>query len=564
MSDESIGGFFVNLGVKTDNSIDKGIGKITDMTNSLSRLMGTIRNVSAASFALAGVTGAMETANFHTAELLNTSSDTVKMWQYAIDGSGASAKGFISTLTSLEQKLQDIKLGKIDTGLTESLTRLGINYLDFADMELTQRVKIVYEKASEVSDQNLASNLVGKILGTEGQKFYNYLQLTKKPLDELLVEAQSRIFTDTESQINAMTFNSEISALKNAIKEISSLSGSELGELFTPMISGINDFIEANNQLISSGIKTFFEDLQDLSSEVADGFEKVGSSFSKMLQTMTNSDTLESALEKIYNNFSKFTKDTNSLITDSFVNTFDFFEKLFTGDFKGAFEAWKKFYSDANKNVSGMFETKDQDFELNILNNAINNYKKNGKKTIYEDLPEDIKNSIASYYLTYGELTGINVKDIKKNKSDIEEQIKKMEKNIGVFDSKGNKITSNVDMNKMWWEENGGKTINDGIVKPNGEVINISPDDWVFALKDPSNLTQGIDPNFIKEIMPRTITGGANSITENITVNQTFNVSGGNNIPQTIKQQAQQGVIQGVGELIQRSSTRLQLMSGLK
>jgi hypothetical protein len=460
-------------------------------------------------------------------------------------------------------------------------------------MEMTERVKLIFDKADLIEDKKHARDLVGDILGTEGQKFYINLETQGKNLNEVLSSAKNHIFTDIESQSNAMMFNSEIKALKNTIGEISSLTGSELGEVFTPMVKGINDFLEANNQLISSGIKTFFEDLQDLSSEVADGFEKVGSAFSKMLQTMTNSDTLESALEKIYNNFLKFTKDTNSLITDSFVNTFDFFEKLFSGDFKGAFESWQKFYSDANKNVSEMFETKNQDFELNEVNKTITQTKQNRGKAKYEELPDFTKDLIARYYNEFGELTGINVKDIGNYKSDIEERIKIINENMGMFDSNGNKIKfDNID--------SGVKSINDGIVKPNGEVINISPDDWVFAMKDPSNLSKGneniipkeininereskfiyekqlekninnfmpqnvIDPSFIKSVLPRTITGNTNTINENITVNQTFNVQGGSNIPQTIRQQAQKGVYDGVGELIQKSTTRLQLMSGIK
>lgn len=571
MSDD-IGGFFVNLGVKVDNSIEKGIGKITDMTNSLSRLMGTVRNVSAASLALAGVTGAVEQEVANSAELLNTTSDVVKKWRFAVDEVSGGGKAFISTLTEIERKAQNIKLGKIDEGFATSLERLGINYMDFADMEVTERVKLIFDKASLIEDQDHAENIIKQLLGDAGQLFYINLQNQGIPiaqaLENALKTAESHIFTDIESQSNAMMFNSEIKALKNMIGEISALTGSELGEVFTPMVKGINDFLEANNKLIASGIKDTFEDLRDILNQLSPTFDKVGGSLGEFVKALTNSDSVLEGLNKIKDGLFEFTKDFVNTSLTTFSDLVLMISAVLDGDWKKAGQYGKKFVQDFNDGVKEIVYTGEGDKResLNILNNNLRG--KKGEKQNYEDLSNSQKDMVKKYYYETKSLDGLEVKGIGEKEL---EEIKNYKPKIGAFDEKGNPIQSSTTYSdETWWED---RKINDGIVKPDGQVISISPDDWVFAMKDPSNLSKGIngimpqnaiDPSFIKSVLPRIITGNTNTINENITVNQTFNVQGGSNIPQTIRQQAQKGVYDGVGELIQKSTTRLQLMSGIK
>lgn len=545
MSDD-IGGFFVNLGVKVDNSIEKGIGKITDMTNSLSRLMGTVRNVSAASLALAGVTGAVEQEVANSAALLNTTSDVVKMWRFAVDETGASGKAFISTLTGIESKIQDVKKGVVDEGLATALSRLGINMLDFANMEMTERIKLIFDKADLIEDKKHARDLVGDILGAEGQKFYINLENQGKNLNEVLASAKNHIFTDIESQSNAMMFNSELKALKNMIGEISALTGSELGEVFTPMVKGINDFLEANNKLIASGIKDTFEDLRDILNQLSPTFDKVADSVGELIKALTNSDSVIEGLIKIKDGLFEFTKDFVNTGLTTFSDLVLMINAVLDGDWKKAGQHAVRFVEDFNKGVGDMFTPEDEQ------DAGVQSAKLQKKKQETKDLPDTGKSSVPAFDVINN---GINA---------VGEWFESL-----VTPPVSNEPLPQEKVDPNWYKDK----INDGIVKPDGQVISISPDDWVFAMKDPNNLSKGIngimpqnaiDLSFIKSVLPRTITGNTNTINENITVNQTFNVQGGGNLPQTIRQQAQKGVYDGVGELIQKSTTRLQLMSGIK
>ena len=47
-------------------------------------------------------------------------------------------------------------------------------------------------------------------------------------------------------------------------------------------------------------------------------------------------------------------------------------------------------------------------------------------------------------------------------------------------------------------------------------------------------------------------------------INQTFNINGGNDMPQVLRQQAYRGTQEGLLEIMNQSSQRMQLMSGTR
>ena len=93
----------------------------------------------------------------------------------------------------------------------------------------------------------------------------------------------------------------------------------------------------------------------------------------------------------------------------------------------------------------------------------------------------------------------------------------------------------------------------DGILRPDGTLTQVAPDDWVFAVRNVGDLAKAFIPQGI--IAP----AGASEYV----INQTFNISGGSDMPQVLRQQAYQGT-QDALMLMQQSSNRLQLMSGTR
>ena len=94
----------------------------------------------------------------------------------------------------------------------------------------------------------------------------------------------------------------------------------------------------------------------------------------------------------------------------------------------------------------------------------------------------------------------------------------------------------------------------DGILRPDGTLTQVAPDDWVFAVRNVGDLA--------KAFIPQGITAPAGA--SEYVINQTFNISGGSDLPQVLRQQAYQGTQEGLMQIMAQSSRRLQLMSGTR
>lgn len=96
--------------------------------------------------------------------------------------------------------------------------------------------------------------------------------------------------------------------------------------------------------------------------------------------------------------------------------------------------------------------------------------------------------------------------------------------------------------------------LQDGIIRPDGTVTQVAPDDWVFAARNVSDLARAFVPQGAM---------AATNMNQEYTINQTFNIQGGgNDIPAVIKQQAYRGTQSALQEAMEQSSRRMQLMSG--
>jgi hypothetical protein len=114
------------------------------------------------------------------------------------------------------------------------------------------------------------------------------------------------------------------------------------------------------------------------------------------------------------------------------------------------------------------------------------------------------------------------------------------------------------EVNKTWLPGGitpikGRSKLQDGIIRPDGQVTQIAPDDWVFAARNLGDLARAFIPQ-----NKTTVSRGE------YTINQTFNISGSNDMPQVLRQQAYRGTQEGLLEIMNDSSRRMQLMSGVR
>ena len=110
------------------------------------------------------------------------------------------------------------------------------------------------------------------------------------------------------------------------------------------------------------------------------------------------------------------------------------------------------------------------------------------------------------------------------------------------------------DVNSIGRSKFTGIKLKDGIMRPDGTVTQVAPDDWVFAARSLSDLARAFIPqNYTAAAAP-----------SEYVINQTFNINGGNDMPQVLRQQAYRGAQEGLFEVMSQSSQRMQLMSGTR
>ena len=99
-----------------------------------------------------------------------------------------------------------------------------------------------------------------------------------------------------------------------------------------------------------------------------------------------------------------------------------------------------------------------------------------------------------------------------------------------------------------------GGAIKDGIVRPDGTITQVASDDWVLAARSLGDMARAF--------IPQNYTAAAAQ--SEYVINQTFNINGGNDMPQVLRQQAYRGTQEGLLEIMNQSSQRMQLMSGTR
>lgn len=635
MAQNNIGGFFVDVAANVNTqSFKKAEQSVDGVQKSISRLLGFAKT--AAPIVMATTAGAIETANLKTAKAIGLSAQKLDQWKTAASVAGVSAGALTSSMSQLESKMQHLKLGQVDANLAKNLGFLGIQYGDFAKMDADQRMRSVFSKANGMQDQKLAAQLVADTLGSGAREYYDYLKLSGKSLDQQLQEAKALNFTTDETKKNAMLFSTEAKAIGGAFKSISTLIGSEIAKQLTPVAQRLKEIIQANHDLIATGITGFiesvgrvirgigsvFEKITPLVSKLITGFGgldkvilKVGIGFAALklknvignitqlvgglnllkgglagltsgivkgglflvledlmyyfmgggsvfgdiinnldnIKAMLGLEGVDLSVMKIVDAFKKlgdllggkenlvqgvksitssmleFASDGIKTAIKLLGDLTDLLKALVTGDWQGAGQSLKAFFTDMGEGLKQMFNT------------------------------EDIKNSVASVYKETLEQTGDkNLAGVTAVQAGIEKVPV-----IGSFytwtmETAANATTklTGIDNPIMHPVSKRGK-INDGIISPDGRITQVAPDDWVLAARNLDDMAAAF--------IPHGITNNSNvNAPAAYTVNQNITVNGGKDSAQTVKQQAYTGAYKALNETISKGNMRLQQMPGLR
>ena len=559
MSANSIGGFYVDLGLKADrDSFSKGKHSVEALTNSLSRLIGTVRNASAIVGAGIGTltvaSGKFESQQLLTAQALGINIKELDKWRVTAKIAGTDANGLISGIGSLDVSItRMLKQGKSIEDIATNFSRLrheaaktntefdNISNQDFVNMAADQRALVIFRMAQALTDKKEAALYVRDMLGESGAQLFQYLTASNQSIDALLTKSGRLSFVDEESAQKALGFSTEFKTSLETLKSLGSLFGSELGGGLTPILERMNKYLSDHGPEIAQKITGIADSITKITEALApivgDAIEKAIGLFGDLADILAS--LVAGDWEKVGEDLKKFFGNVGDGLS----------EMIFGKDLKS--EAKGKFDETDAKVQSGEI-TRGQGFvdKMRIGGEAVAAHAV-GAKTIEEGnriidarvkainmLQAETKNTKAPYWISDLGFTTI----IRKEFSEFLPETQEMVNAAGGPGKFGSYIKPK-------------GAIKDGVIRPNGQVTQVAPDDWVFAVRDIQDLGRAFLLNAVSY---------ANA-SQDITINQTINITSPTDwMPQTIKQQAFNGARDGLLQAITEGNRRIQLMPGTR
>jgi hypothetical protein len=677
-------GFLFDIKAVVDKqSFQNGIASIEKVADVSKKAILGIAGIATALIATASKASEVATAEMKMANAIGVSSDALANWKTSASIAGASAGGLISSLSSIESKMQHLKMGEVDSGLAKNLAMMNIGYGEFANMDSNQRMSAVFGKASEMQDQRMASQLIQDTLGSAGREYYDMLKLSGKSLKEQMAEAKALNFVSESSRKKAVLFGMEMRAVKEAGASILKLFGMELAGAITPTIRKVKNYIISNREQIRKGISGFAQivgtvfnaifgalmKVTPLVTGLIDNFGgltgvvvKLGVGFAsmKLLKVASGLKSVALGIKSIKSAVSGLagglaTMGLGMLLEDvvsHFMGGNSLIFDFVIPKLKEAFEELKemlgldvetdgiqeliKGFKDLGDNLKKAWDNAKP--LRDVLKEIAEITLKLGFKFFLDSLSDSLKklNDMAVIIgkLMQGDITGAMEYFSERQEQNRQERVTKKEKaletvaqidsnpnasvdeKIDLLAGAGTVFKSNLDEEmdkvgvlgtitigipnalvntavdiynakkqreqqhssgsfantettttnppkkrgfldrvKSFFSGDKDDSINDGIISPNGHVTQLNPNDWVFAVKDISDLASGFLPN---------VTTNNNGNTTNnatYTINQSFvvNGNGGN-----VRQQAYNGTAEALRVTVNTANQRLQMMSGAR
>ena len=496
MQKNDIGGFFVSLGLNIDkNSWETGNRIVDGMGNTFNKLIGTARNAAVVLAGTAIATGSIESAAYKTSVVLGVATEKLDLWKTAAKIAGVSADGVVGAMSRIADVQNRLKWD--DSGIeafSKKLGKLKIGYEEIKDLGADEALGYILSKAQSLEGGDMTTaeiaTAVGDIVGTGGRDLY--IELGGQDVKEFLAGASKIQFTNSQTNKESREFMEQVRILKTTGENLSKLLGSEIGIELTGYVKSINDWIGEHGQ------------------EIADGIGTVAQNVGKLVEKLVG------AGKAAWPTVKKVGAAAGSSIVGTAEGVIHAGQAIVEGD-AGAFVEAVKETADAaigtpTKAVVKAIQESDWAAGQHSKNEAEAAIRKYKKEKGYD-----------FFSIPYDELTPELQADFDKY----------AEKSWGHFRFAG--------------------AVKDGIMRPDGTVTQVAPDDWVFAARSLGDLARAFVPQ-----NHTAVSAGE------YTINQTFNINGGSDMPQVLRQQAYRGTQEGLLEIMQQSSQRLQLMSGTR
>lgn len=603
---QSSGGFFYSVKAVVDKaSFDSGRQELAKLEQSGKRLIAGFTAAGAALVGAAKIAGNVAQSELKAARSIGVSTDALSKWKTAANIAGASANGLIGAMAGIENKMQHLKTGTVDMSLAKNLGLMGIGYGDFADMDAEDRMKAVFSRADSMNDQKLAATLVGDILGQAGREYYDSLKLSGKTLEQQQKEAQSLNFMTEKNRKEAAAFASEFNAVKEAGKSIVQLIGSDIAAQLTPLARKIKTYLMTNRDAIQRGISGLAKGVGSVFNAIAGAVGKAAPFVEKLIDKFGG---LDKVIIKLGVGFGamklmQFAGGLKSMISG--LNLL----KLALGGLSRGLMAGGLFlvledlmyYFAGGESLIGEIIPKIKEFvkELGFddidLSKLVQGLKDVGAELakltgnafitaikLFSDLALIIKSLVSGdmdklsenlnkFFNDWkqGLIDVFNLNEVgKAGKEAFDETLKSGGSKVDAVSNAINKGARKIPIlgpvygalyDGTEWVVNKvtGKKAEDGIIQPDGRLINISPDDWVFAAKNVEDMASAFIPHGIT-------TNNSMSAPATYVINQSFTVNGGNATPQAVRAEAYKGTSTALQNNLKNAARIIQLMPGTR
>ena len=576
MSDTSLGSYHISLGMQADHdSFNKAKQSSDSVSNSIARLVGTVRNSSAIIAAGLGAisigASKTQTGQAALANVIGITAHSMDKIRVSVKLLGADSKGVTNEMAALENRIQrmNVKGDKIDevstafARLRQEAARTNKEFEDithekFIAMNADQRFLTLMQMAEAVKDKTAAGIFISDLLGGASADFLNRLNLTGMSVGTVMKKADGISTVDETSVKKALGFQNELNTTTTIAQSYALDFGSNIAAQLTPVLKDLNDFLYNNKDTIKKTLDT-----------IADGVGKVVSAveiITKWLAPKTGGAVKETL---------NVGSDLQGMI--------DGYNKIQEGKERG----------DAATIAEGqrLVEEHKEHAGKTILGESLYNERQEKLDEIsaqYVERQEEINkndkgllklwNSTKNVVYTAGKKVGtefqIGNARINGAQSLAEnERIIKLSEQLVQLTMKGNtfnKVNLNelspdmqqeakdLGLEKFSRYINLTGSIQDGIIRPNGQITQVAPDDWVFAARNIGDLASA----FIPESLIHQHTMNA---PQDIVINQTINITSPTDLlPQTIKEQAHSGAYDALKQVMTEGHRRLALMTGMR
>ena len=489
-----IGGFFVSLGLNPDkNSFETGNKLIDGVGNSLNKLIGAARNAAVVLATTAVATANVESKTYKTSQAIGITTESFNLLKAAAKIAGVNTEGLLNSVGKLGSALNRLKFDPSGVkAYQEQLWKLGIHFSEIKDMAADDAFAYIMNKAQSLTGQYSAAELAARVEDVLGSDAMNFFI----ELQDLGVSYDQFMAGASRTQIADAETTKKLVEFQRDINTLKTTT-----ESLTTKIGG--DIGEILSPYVEK-LNTFLEEHGD---EIAEKIVLIADGMVKLVEKLVSSDAAKAIVESSKGVF-KATVDMVKAVAD--------------GDFEAAGEAYIEGTKAALEPISAVEEKMSQ--SENPIVNAIGN---GGMDEAAAEVVAGAGKVVKSFFRK-----GWNWIRGKGWQDDANE-----------YNPTHQETANDPD----WW-------MDDGIMRPDGTITRVAPDDWVFAARNVGDLARAF--------IPQGITAGTQVAEYSIV--QNFTINGGSDMPQVLRQQAYNGVQEGLIAVMNQSAQRMQMMSGTR